>query len=364
MAEFTGERVIPGKVDVDLLNEHVARYAFAARLAAGRRVLDAGCGSGYGSAKLGVEAREVLGIDVSQEAVDYAREHYQAPNLRFERADCLGIPAAAGSFDLVVAFEIIEHLNDWRGFLAEVRRVLAPEGRLVVSTPNRLYYAEARAELGPNPFHVHEFEFHEFRAELESVFPHVALYLENHTDAIVFTEAARAGSMEAALDEVAATADNAHFFVAVCGVSGDPAIPGLTYVPRAANMLRERERHIELLESELRQRIARVVQLQDELATEQAQARERIDQVERELSETVENATRLAGELDGKVAELGQCVEYLHASERTVEERTAWARRNEAEADDLRRRLQALWSTRWLRLGFKLRIVPKPESGK
>jgi uncharacterized coiled-coil DUF342 family protein len=129
-------------------------------------------------------------------------------------------------------------------------------------------------------------------------------------------------------------------------------------------MLREREHHIEVLETELRQRVARVVQLQDELATEQAQARERIDQLEAELRETVENATRLAGELDAKVAELGQCVEYLHAAERTVEERTAWARRNEAEADDLRRRLRALWSTRWLRLGFKLRILPKPESGR
>ena len=364
MAEFTGERVIPGKVDVDLLNEHVARYAFASRLAAGRRVLDAGCGSGYGAAKLAVEAREVLGIDVSQEAVDYAREYYQAPNLRFDRGDCLNIPAADGSFDLVVAFEIIEHLSDWRRFLAEVRRVLAPDGQFVVSTPNLLYYAEARAGLGPNPFHVHEFEFHEFRAELESVFPNVALYLENHTDAIVFTEAAGTGSMDAALDQVAATPEKAHFFVAVCGSAAGRTVPGLTWVPRAANMLREREHHIEVLETELRERVARVVQLQDELATEQAQAREQIDRLEAELHETVENATRLASELDAKVAELGQCVEYLHSAERTVEERTAWARRNEAEADDLRRRLQALWNTRWLRLGFKLRILPKPESGR
>ena len=364
MAEFTGERVIPGKVDADLLNEHVARYAFAERLAAGRRVLDAGCGSGYGAAKLAARAREVLGIDVSQEAVDYAREHYPAPNLRFECADCLDIPAADGAFDLVVAFEIIEHLSDWRGFLGEVRRVLAPDGRFIVSTPNRLYYAEARAGLGPNPFHVHEFEYHEFRAELESVFPDVAMYLENHTDAIVFTEAGGAGPMEAGVDELAASPENAHFFVAVCGLPADPAVPGLAWVPRAANMLREREHHIEVLETELRERIARVVQLQDELAAEQAQARVRIDQLEAELRETVENATRLAGELDAKVAELGQCVEYLHTAERTVEERTAWAKRNEAEADDLRRRLQALWSTRWLRLGFKLRILPKPESGR
>ncbi len=363
MAEFTGERVIPGKVDVDLLNEHVARYAFAARLATGRRVLDAGCGSGYGTAKLAQEARQVLGIDLSQEAVDDARQQYQSANLRFECGDCLNIPSADGAFDLVVAFEIIEHLSDWRRFLVQARRVLAPEGQFVVSTPNRLYYAEARAGLGPNPFHVHEFEYHEFRDELEAVFPHVTMYLENHTDAIVFTRAA-AGPMDSAIDEGDAAPEHAHFFVAVCGSSPETAVPGLTWVPRAANMLREREQHIEVLESQLQERIARVVQLQDELAREQAKARARIDELEGELQDTVKTATRLAGELDAKVGELVQCVEHLHAAERTVEERTAWARRNEAEADDLRRRLQALWSTRWVRLGFKLRSLPKPESGR
>jgi SAM-dependent methyltransferase len=363
LAEFTGERVIPGKVDVDLLNEHVARYAFAARLAKGRRVLDAGCGSGYGAAKLAQGAREVLGIDVSQEAVDEARQQYKAANLRFECADCLAIPAADGSFDLVVAFEIIEHLKDWRGFLRQVRRVLASDGQFVVSTPNRLYYAEARAEPGPNPFHVHEFDYDEFRGELRGVFPHVTVYLENHTDAIVFTQAT-AGLMDAAVDEADAKPEHAHFFVAVCGSSANTAVPGLTWVPRAANMLREREQHIQVLETQLEERITRVVQLQDELASEQAKARARIDELEAELRGAVETATRLAGELDAKVSELGRCVEHLHTAEGTVEERTAWARRNEADADDLRRRFQALWSTRWVRLGFKLRTLPKPESGR
>ena len=363
MAEFTGERVIPGKVDVDLLNEHVARYAFAARMAKGRRVLDAGCGSGYGAAKLASEALEVLGIDVSQETVDDARHQYKAANLRFECADCLAIPAANGSFDLVVAFEIIEHLKEWRGFLEQVRRVLAPDGQFVVSTPNRLYYAEARAELGPNPFHAHEFDYSEFRSELQAVFPHVTMYLENHTDAIVFTQAS-AGPMDSAVEEGDAAPEHAHFFVAVCGSAPKTAVPGLTWVPRAANMLREREQHIELLASQLEERIARVVQLQEELASEQAKARARIAELEGDLRGAVETATRLAGELDAKVSELGECVEHLHTAEGTIDERTAWARRNEAEADDLRRRLQALWSTRWVRLGLRLRALPTPESGR
>src|SRR5947207_16020697 len=83
LAEFTGERIIPGEVDVDLLNEHLARYAFAARLARGKRVLDAGCGAGYGSAELAHSAQNVIGIDVSADALTFARANYRLPNLTF-----------------------------------------------------------------------------------------------------------------------------------------------------------------------------------------------------------------------------------------------------------------------------------------
>jgi len=364
LAEFTGERVIPGEVDADLWNEHVARYWFAARFARGRRVLDAGCGSGYGADVLAREAREILGIDIADDAIDYARQHYRAHNVRFERASCLEIPAPDASFDLVVAFEIIEHLTEWRAFLREVRRVLAPAGQFLVSTPNQLYYAESRAALGPNPFHVHEFEYSEFQRELEVVFPRVALYLENHTDAMVFAKTGMDGAAESRIEEGGANPQEAHFFLAVCSDSGDITVPAFTYVPRAANMLRERERHIDVLESQLRERTARVVDLQAELVSEQTTARARIDQLEAELDEAVATATRLGGELEDKVHELARAVEYLHAAERTVEERTQWAQANAAEADELKRRLQALWATRWVRLGFKMGFLPKPDSGK
>src|ERR1700690_3749056 len=99
LAEFTGERVIPGQVDVDLLNEHMARYTFAARLSRGKRVLDAGCGAGYGSAELAQQAESTVGVDRAGEAVEFARAPYRLPNLWFEQASCTALPPPDRSFD-------------------------------------------------------------------------------------------------------------------------------------------------------------------------------------------------------------------------------------------------------------------------
>jgi SAM-dependent methyltransferase len=251
LAEFTGERLVPGEVDVDLLNEHLARYAFAARLARGKRVLDAGCGAGYGSAELADAADSVVGVDVAPEAIAFATAHYQLPNLRFEQASCTALPNPDGSFDLVVAFEVIEHLADWRAFLTEARRVLAPNGQLAVSTPNRLYYTESRGPRGANPFHVHEFDFAEFSAELHAVFPHVSLFLENHVEGVTFQPHTPGNTLEARVDAGEPAPDESHFFVAVCANRPQLGNPTFVYVPRAANVLRERGRHIALLEHEL-----------------------------------------------------------------------------------------------------------------
>src|SRR5450631_1850957 len=172
--------MIPGQVYIDLLNEHMARYHFAVRLARGKRVLDAGCGAGYGSAELADVAESVTGVDIAAEAIEHARAHYAMPQLSFEQASCTALPFGDGVFDLVVAFEVIEHLEDWRAFLREARRVLSPAGQLIVSTPNRLYYTESRGTQGANPFHVHEFSFDEFTRELKQFFPYVSMFLENH----------------------------------------------------------------------------------------------------------------------------------------------------------------------------------------
>jgi SAM-dependent methyltransferase len=387
LVEFTGERVIPGQVDADLFNEHLARYVFAARLARGKRVLDAGCGSGYGSAELAKTALSVVGTDVADGALSYAREHFRLPNLHFEQASCTATPHADASFDLVVAFEVIEHLRDWRAFLLEVRRVLAPNGEFIVSTPNKLYYAESRAQAGPNPFHEHEFEFAEFRTELSSMFPYVALFLENHVAGVVFSPVSAGAAVEVRVDGAGTPPPEAHFFVAVCAHRPQEDHPAFVYVPSAANVLREREVHIALLEDELRQKNewlqraqqelarvtaeleernrwaarldreleasgARICELQEEVRVEQIGAREAVASLEHENRAKTEWAERLNVEIEAKGQELARCVEYLNAAEKTVVERTEWAQRLQAKLD-------LLEASRWVRLGRKVGLGPE-----
>ncbi len=251
MAEFTGERVIPGKVDVDLWNEHISRYLFAARLCRFKKVIDLGCGSGYGSAELARKAEQVMGVDVSEEAVREARERYALPNLQFEVASVDRLPFADGSFQLGVCFEVIEHLENYRDLLAEARRVLAPGGQLVISTPNLEFYAESRKKDGPNPFHVHEFRYHEFREVLSEFFDHQTFFVQNHASGIVFLPVEGAVGSELRLEAKEAQPEEAHFLIAVCAAKPMLGAPSFVYMPSSANVLAERQKHISSLEEEL-----------------------------------------------------------------------------------------------------------------
>jgi SAM-dependent methyltransferase len=411
LPEFTGERVIPGEVDIDLFNEHMARYAFAARLARGKRALDAGCGAGYGSAELARTAQSVVGIDSAADAIEFARAHYQAPNLTFEEASCGSLPYPDGSFDLIVAFEVIEHLSDWRQFLQEARRTLAPNGQFIVSTPNKLYYGESRGSQGENPFHVHEFEFAEFRDELRNVFPHVSLFLENHVEGVTFRPHEAGNTAEVRVDPGDAVPEESHFFVAVCAHRPQLGNPTFVYIPRAGNVLRERERHIALLERELEQkngwletaktaladlqreheqqgeeldqsnrwaeelnaevaeRRARVVALQEELAAEQERARAvaegyaaKVAALEDDIREKTQWAidveTSLKADVAKQTADLVRAVEALHHTEKELDGRTEWARGLDAELRGAQAQLAVYRESRWVRLGRKVGLGP------
>lgn len=161
MCHRVPERFVPEEMHGELIEaEHLGRYAWAASLAPGRRVLDAGCGMAYGSAMLAeAGAKEVVGVDREEPVIEAARGRV-ADSVRLEQADVNALPFGDGEFGLVVCFEVIEHVEDPLAVLDELRRVLTPDGLLAISSPNR------RRSQGSNPHHVHEFEPEELQREL------------------------------------------------------------------------------------------------------------------------------------------------------------------------------------------------------
>lgn len=175
--EWTGERMLPWTDDPVIAYEHLHRYAFATRLAHGRRVLDVGCGEGYGAALLASRAASVVGIDADARAIDHAAATYSASNLTFATAAAEDLSAYGdGAFDLVICFEVIEHVAEQERVVAEARRVLADDGWLVCSTPERDRYRERTGD--QNPFHVRELARREFQDLLGSAFPNVTMWAQ------------------------------------------------------------------------------------------------------------------------------------------------------------------------------------------
>ena len=175
--EFTGERVVPGKTPQTIYDEHIYRYIFAAGLTEDKVVLDVACGTGYGVGYLADKgSSEVVGVDISMEAVDYARERFSKDNkASFICADAVRLPFLDNAFDIVVSFETIEHIRQYRKFLAECRRVLKDGGLLICSTPNRRIFSPNLAK-PINTFHVKEFWPEEFYRLLRTYFVNIALY--------------------------------------------------------------------------------------------------------------------------------------------------------------------------------------------
>ena len=149
---------------------HLKAYETAAELASGKRVLDLGCNNGYGTELIARYAAQATGVDVSPRSIEAARA--RCPHLDFRLVDGTSLPFADGCFDAVFSFQVIEHIEDPRPYLAEIHRVLAPSGIVMLTTPNR----EIRLAPGMKPwneFHVREYSGAELSDLLEGVFEQV-----------------------------------------------------------------------------------------------------------------------------------------------------------------------------------------------
>jgi SAM-dependent methyltransferase len=171
----TGERFLPGVMGAaEIAYDHIARYRFAERYVKGKKIIDLGSGAGYGTHSLSKFAENVLGVDLSEEAVAYAAWSYSVPNLRYEVGDVTNLPYPNKSFEAAVSFEVIEHLERPEALVEEVLRLLKEDGIFVVSTPDKQTYSNDRNSV--NPHHLKEMYPLEFREMLEQRFRHVQIY--------------------------------------------------------------------------------------------------------------------------------------------------------------------------------------------
>jgi len=160
--EPTGERLVPERAESYGERVMVARHEFAYRCAKshlekGGKILDLGCGTGYGAASLAASGAEVTAVDVSEESIEYARRAHARAGVTFRQLEGARLPFGDETFDLVVSFQVIEHVADDAGFVAEAARVLRRDGALLVTTPNR----ELRLSPGERPwsrYHVREYD--------------------------------------------------------------------------------------------------------------------------------------------------------------------------------------------------------------
>ena len=167
--KFGGERLESKSVlSRNNLLEHLVRY----EMLPGNKehiVLDVGCGAGHGSNLLSKKYKKVYGVDISPDAIEYAKNNWASDNIEFVVGSAMDIPFPDSTFDTISAFEVFEHLSDWRKFLSELRRVLKPGGVVYISTPNKTLYSPGTKK-PINPHHVFEMTIPEFESAVKEFF--------------------------------------------------------------------------------------------------------------------------------------------------------------------------------------------------
>jgi SAM-dependent methyltransferase len=167
------ERFTPELPDPGIRQEHFHRYVLASRFCAGKQVLDLGCGNGYGTWFLANSAAGAVGLDTSDEAVSSAKLRYAADNLAYVVGLLENLPFPEKSFDIVVCFELIEHMCESARLecLAQIKKVLKQDGALLISTPTKVLSPRTR----PNFYHSGEMDLTGFMALITPHFENITI---------------------------------------------------------------------------------------------------------------------------------------------------------------------------------------------
>src|SRR5262245_40114959 len=341
--DFTGERYIPGQGGAQLAYEHLHRYLFALRWAKGKKVLDVASGSGYGAALLSQAASRVWALELDRQSVLYARRTWERSNLIFVQGDVTSLPFASASFGLVVALEILEHVQDSSGLVREIARVVHPSGVALISTPDKASYSDSRNYC--NPFHVREFYREEFAALLGEYFQTFELMSQQvRAGSLIVAEKSAAPDEEVIashLPDGTRAAVDPMYLVALCRREQAPdGVPALSSYVDLSDYLfeewRDREqsllREISTLDSELEKRGVWGTQLAETIRDRD----QTLGRILVEMGERDQTIRELQDELRREISKRDQALIELR---RDFDERTRWVKEVEAQLHDRDRKL-------------------------
>lgn len=174
--EFTGERLTTVKRS-EIMIHHLHRYGLALKLVEDKSVLDIASGEGYGSYLLSQKARSVIGVDISEASIEFAKTKYKRNNLEFKVGLAERIPVEDNSIDVIVSFETIEHHGKHHEMLLEFKRILKPNGVVIISSPDKYNYSDLTNF--QNPYHVKELYKQEFQSIMNKYFSYSKFYNQN-----------------------------------------------------------------------------------------------------------------------------------------------------------------------------------------
>lgn len=300
---WTGERYVP-EIEGQIELEHLHRYLFAAKFVQGKNVLDIASGEGYGSAILASKANYVIGVDISEEAVNHARSKYQNTNIEFRVGPADSIPVESSSIDVVVSFETIEHHDKHEEMMSEIKRVLKPDGILIMSSPDKYFYSVVPNY--SNPYHVKELFKEEFKELLGKFFKNVRLLGQRvvYGSVIVPEEGTQFIFQNLTPEREEAGLCQTIYDIAVASDSDLPVLTGglfekkvfnqdvpdlLNYLASCERALAERDKQIADINQELREKNEQIAKLRQALVERDKQ----IADINQELSEKNEQIAEL-----------------------------------------------------------------------
>lgn len=173
--KYSGERIETFVFGYDTA-DHLHRYSIALKFVKNKTVVDIACGVGYGSAIISKIATEVIGIDIDSYTISEAKKKYKSSNLSFLVGSADNIPIESSSVDIIVSFETIEHHDRHEEMYIEIKRILRPDGVLIISSPDKKYYSDIKNKV--NPFHIKELYLDEFRKLNCKYFKNVNMYFQ------------------------------------------------------------------------------------------------------------------------------------------------------------------------------------------